>query len=441
MIGAMVLANVPHLVHVPEDNKFLIDLITVPLFTGAIGYITNWSGVLMLFQPIRFYGTRIPGLKFLWPWLPRRVQVIPAISKDGRFGWQGIVPSRVEKMASIATDKALLKVGSIGDFYRELEPDKIAEHLTSVARPQLRGIVEEFMQREHPTLWSDLPPQIKDAVFVRIDAQLPEIIRAITDELGNHVDQLIDAKLMIIRYFHDHPEKMNAVFLEIGKKELRFMKNSGFYFGLPMGLVLTFIVHWFPHWWVLPVGGVVIGYVVNYIAVWAVFEPVEPKQYGPFTLQGLFIKRQPEASLVFAEIIANDVINLENVGNELLHGPRSDRTHQMLREVLSPAADKAIGPAKGAVRVAVGTQEYDRIKESLAIEVTNFGSAFADVDFNKQQARRISTFVGRQMQQLSPHDFAELLRSAIHSDEWLLFLHGAVLGFAAGLLHLFIFGV
>jgi hypothetical protein len=113
----------------------------------------------------------------------------------------------------------------------------------------------------------------------------------------------------------------------------------------------------------------------------------------------------------------------------------------MLRDVLSPAADRAIGPAKSAVRVAVGTREYDRIKQSLATEVTNFGSAFADVDFNKQQAARISSFVGRQMQQLSPHDFAELLRSAIHSDEWLLFLHGAVLGFGAGLLHLFIFGV
>ena len=38
-------------------------------------------------------------------------------------------------------------------------------------------------------------------------------------------------------------------------------------------------------------------------------------------------------------------------------------------------------------------------------------------------------------------EFSELLRSAIKQDEWLLFLHGAVLGFGAGLLHLAIFGV
>src|SRR5580698_10217602 len=115
------------------NHKFFVDLITIPLFTGVIGYITNWTGNIMLFNPIRFYGVRVPGLRILYPLLPRRVQVIPAVRSDGRFGWQGIVPSRVDKMASIAVDKALAKVGSISDFYRLLEPDKIADQLIAVA--------------------------------------------------------------------------------------------------------------------------------------------------------------------------------------------------------------------------------------------------------------------------------------------------------------------
>ena len=45
------------------DNKMLIDLISIPLFTGVIGYVTNWTGVLMLFRPLRFYGLRVPGLR------------------------------------------------------------------------------------------------------------------------------------------------------------------------------------------------------------------------------------------------------------------------------------------------------------------------------------------------------------------------------------------
>ena len=428
------------LITVSKGNKFLIDLITVPVFTGVIGYITNWSGVIMLFQPVRFYGVRAPGLKLLWPFLPRRVQVIPAISKDGRIGWQGIVPSRADKMASIATDKALLKVGSMGDFYREFDPDAIAEHLARTARSEMRGIVERIMQTEHPQLWHDLPPQLKQTVFQRIDAELPRIVRELTDQLGDHIDQLIDPKLMIMRHFRDDPALMNSIFLEMGAKELRFMRNSGFYFGVPFGIVLVLVLQLVPHWWVLPIGGVVIGYLVNLIAVLSVFEPIEPRRVGPFTLQGLFLKRQAEAGACFADIIANRVITIENVGDELLNGPRADRTRQMLVTLLGPAADRAIGPAKGAVRVAMGTRQYDRIKAQLTAEATTFGAAFADPEFNSTMAAKIGRFVGKQMARLSPDDFAELLRSAIHDDEWLLFLHGAVLGFGAGLLHLAIFG-
>ena len=66
----------------------------------------------------------MPGLKILFPLLPRRVRILPLISYQGRLGWQGIVPSRADKMASIAVDKGLGKLGSISDFYRELEPDR-----------------------------------------------------------------------------------------------------------------------------------------------------------------------------------------------------------------------------------------------------------------------------------------------------------------------------
>lgn len=429
------------IVHVDESHKLLFELITVPLFTGVIGYVTNWSGVLMLFQPVRYHGVRVPGLEVLFPFLPRRVQVIPVLSKDGRLGWQGIVPSRVDKMASIATDKALSKVGSIGDFYRELEPDKIAERLLATAQAEIRGVVERIMQQEHPQLWKDLPPALKESVFARVEQQLPAIVHQVTDEIGAHVDQLIDAKLMIIRYFREHPEMMNAMFQDIGRKELRFMQNFGFYFGVPMGVLLVVILHAYPYWWVLPVGGVVIGYIVNYLGITMIFEPVEPRRIGPLRLHGLFLKRQPEASDVFAELIATKVITIENIGYELLHGPRSDRTHQMLESVLRPAVDRALGPAQSAVRVAIGTKQYERIRASVATEAAGFTSVFTDASFNEEQAEKIEVFVARQMRTLSSEEFSELLRSAIKSDEWLLFVHGAVLGFGAGLIHLAIFGV
>lgn len=424
-----------------SDSRFLTHLISVPLFTGVIGYVTNWTGVIMLFQPMRFHGIRWPGLRFLYSYLPRRVQVIPAITHDGRLGWQGIIPSRVSKMASISVDKALLKVGSIGDFYREFEPDKIADHIAATAREEIRGVVERIMEREHPRLWHDLPPVIKSAVHARIQQRLPVIVRGLTDQLGEYIEQLIDAKLLVIRHFEEHPELMNDMLREVGRKELRFMQNFGFYFGFPAGVGLVFLLEAFPYWWVLPLGGAVIGWVANWIGIKMIFEPVFPRRIGPFTFHGLFLRRQPEVSDVMAQIISEDIINMKNIGDELLFGPRSDRTRQMLETSLRPAVDDAVGFARSAVRVGIGTERYDRIRDAVAHEAVEFASVFSDTEFGRQQAGKIRAFVARQMRQLRSDEFNELLRSAIKQDEWLLFVHGGVLGVGAGLVHLAIFGV
>jgi uncharacterized membrane protein YheB (UPF0754 family) len=424
-----------------SDPRFLTSLISVPLFTGVIGYVTNWTGVIMLFQPMRFHGARVPGLRFLYPYLPRRVQVIPALTHEGRFGWQGIIPSRVSKMASISVDKALLKVGSIGDFYREFEPDKIADHIAATARVEIRGVVERIMEREHPRLWHDLPPALRSAVHARVEQRLPVIVRGLTAQLGEYIEQLIDAKLLVIRHFEEHPELMNDMLREVGRKELRFMQNFGFYFGFPAGIVLVFILEVLPQWWVLPLGGAVIGWVANWIGIKLIFEPVFPRRVGPFTFQGLFLRRQPEVSDVLAKIIADDVITMKNVGDELLFGPRSDRTRHMLEQSLRPAVDDAVGFARSAVRVGIGTDRYDRIRDAVAHEAVEFATVFGDEEFGRQQSVKINRFVARQMRQLRPDEFNELLRSAIKQDEWLLFVHGGVLGIGAGLIHLAIFGV
>ena len=63
-----------------------------------------------------------------------------------------------------------------------------------------------------------------------------------------------------------------------------------------------------------------------------------------------------------------------------------------------------------------------------------------DPAFNAEQSDSVRKLVAARMLELPSADFQELLRSAMREDEWLLLLHGAVLGFAAGLLHLAIFG-
>ena len=62
-------------------------------------------------------------------------------------------------------------------------------------------------------------------------------------------------------------------------------------------------------------------------------------------------------------------------------------------------------------------------------------------EFNGKQSKKIHRLIAQRMSELPPEDYADMLRSAMREDEWLLVLHGAVLGFGAGLVHLALFGV
>jgi uncharacterized membrane protein YheB (UPF0754 family) len=415
-------------------------LATIPFFTGAVGWLINWTGLIMLFNPVRFYGVTVPGLREVATLLPRKLQEIPGWM-EGRLGWQGIVPARAAKMGSIAVDKAIAKLGTPAEFYQQLEPDEIAKKIVEMFGPQVPMIVDDTMRREHPRLWADIPVRGQQAIIDRVTQQLPTIVKQITDEIGEYIDLLLDPKLMVIDHFEKNPALVNKIFKDVGKKELRLMVNFGFLFGFLLGIPVAAITHFVTYWWLLPILGVIVGWTTNLLGMYVIFEPVDPRRFGPIKMHGLFLRRQQEVAEVYAGIIADDVVTLENIGNFLMEGPRSDRTRQMLETAMGPAIDMAAGPARAAVRVAVGTREYDSIRSSVAIEAVGYTlTPFRDPEFSRAQSNRIRTLIAARTKELPSRDFVEMLRSAIKEDEWMLYLHGGVMGLVGGLIHLGIFG-
>jgi uncharacterized membrane protein YheB (UPF0754 family) len=274
-----------------------------------------------------------------------------------------------------------------------------------------------------------------------VQQQLPEIMGSIMDEIGLYIDQLLDPKLMVIDHFERNPALLNKIFQDFGARELRLMVNFGFLFGFLLGIPVAVITHFATQWWLLPLLGVVVGWVTNLLGMTVIFEPVEPRKIGPFKLHGLFLRRQDQAAEVYARIIADDVVTMENIGNFLVSGPRGDRTQQMLEEAMGPAIDRAAGPVRAAVRVAVGGRAYDTITEAFARESSEHTmTPFQDPEFGRQQSENIRNLVAVRTKELSPRDYVEMLRSAIKEDEWMLYLHGGLMGFAGGLIHLGIFG-
>jgi uncharacterized membrane protein YheB (UPF0754 family) len=429
------LSSIFPLVH--TDNKLIKDL-SVPLFTGVIGWITNWTGVLMLFYPIQFKGIRIPGLKTLAQFLPRKVLEVPVGLTLGRFGWQGIIPSRAAKMGSIAVDKGLTKLGTTTEFYQQLDPNAIAEHILRTSRAELDRVIDRLMNRYYPTVWANVPPSVRVAIHSRVQAQLPEIVHELTREIGENIDQLLDVKLMVIGYMEEDPTLANMIFQEMGKRELRLIIHFGFVFGFILGIPLLGLTLLVPGvWWIIPIVGAIIGYITNWLAIAVIFEPVEPK----FGFQGLFIRRQKEVADVWARIISERIVSLQNIGYELFNGPRGDRTRKMIEHVMRPVVDRAVGVARMPVRAAIGRQAYDTMSTYAISEATDLASgALLDEDFNRKQSAAIRDLVAEKTREMAPDDFAEMLRSAIKEDEWLLILHGAALGVFAGLVHLMVFG-
>jgi uncharacterized membrane protein YheB (UPF0754 family) len=412
-----------------------------PLLSGVMGFVSNVSGVWMLFNPIRFVGFRVPGLQTLADLLPRRFQEIPGLI-GGRLGWQGIVPSRAAKMGSIAVDKGISKLGSPGEFYHRLEPEKIAEHILVTSERDIHTLVEQIMAREHPQLWQDVPPRVKAAVHARVRAQLPQIVHAVTDQIGENIDQLLDVKLMVIKHLEAHPELANRIFLDIGDRELKLMVNFGLYFGFLLGFPVWLVTENVHYWWMLPILGTIVGYLTNLLAMSLIFVPVEPRYVMGIKFHGLFLRRQLEVADIYAKLIADEIVTLNNIGTELLTGPRADRTRAMIETAMRPAVDRATGPARAAVRVAMGGKEYDAIRDSVATDAVDYTmTPLGDPEFNVRQSALIRELISTRMREMPSVDFQEMLRSAIKEDEWMLYVHGAVLGFGGGLVHLAVFGV
>jgi hypothetical protein len=113
----------------------------------------------------------------------------------------------------------------------------------------------------------------------------------------------------------------------------------------------------------------------------------------------------------------------------------------MIEDGLKPAVDRSLGVVQPAVRVAMGTKEYDTIRDSIASEGVEYTmTPLTDESFNREQSERVRELIHERMLELPHEDFSDMLRSVTKQDEWLLLLHGAVLGFGGGLVHLLFFG-
>ncbi len=398
-----------------RTNWFLYG--SMPVVAAVIGYVTKLLAIRMMFEPIEFIGVK--------PYL----------------GWQGIVPSRAARMASIACDTMTARLIKPQEIFRRLDPERVARELEQPMLESVDDITREVAVQFQPGLWESLPEVIRKRIIARIQAEAPSLIKAIMEDMTANIDRVFDLKDMVVTNLMRDKRLLNRVFQDIGRNEFKFIARSGIYFGFVIGCVQAVTWALTHSIWVMPAFGLFTGWFTDWLALRMIFRPQQPTRYllGLFEWQGLFLRRRKEIAAEYGALIADQVLTPRNVMDAILRGPLSDRLFAMVQKQVRRVVDEQAGLAKPFVVFAVGTTRYQEMKDVVARKVMErLPETMRHIEKYTSDAMDIRNTVVNKMQEMTAEEFEGLLRPAFQQDEWILIAVGAALGFLVGELQVYV---
>lgn len=384
---------------------------SMPLVAALIGYGTKLAAIYMMFEPLRFVGIRPP-------WL----------------GWQGVIPRNAERMAAIACDTLTARLLKPEELFARLEPWRIALEGHQPLSASVDTIIREVVAQQAPELWRRAPEALRQRVISRARQQAPALIEEMMTRVRDDLATVFDLKHAVVSLLSRDKRLLNQMFLEVGHAEFRFIRRSGIYFGLLIGLVQALAWALTHSVWIIPVFGGLTGWFSDWLALKMVFRPKQPTRYlGLFTWQGLFLRRRHEVAADYARLIAQRVLTPAAILDALLTGPLSDRLYAMIQREVSDAVDREAGLAQPFVVGAVGTRQFLAVKRVVAAGVIEaLPAAMQHAHGYVAEALDLENMLTEKMRRLTVDEFEALLRPAFQQDEWILIAVGAALGFLVG---------
>lgn len=294
-------------------------------------------------------------------------------------------------------------------------------------------ITREVAQQYQPGLWESLPDFAKQKIISRVQAEAPQVVEAIMEEVRNNVDKYFDIKHMVITNLMKDKNLLNDIFREVGHTELKFFSNIGFVFGFTIGWIQMVCWILFKQPWMLPAFGGFVGLVSDWLALQMMFRPLRPKKFLGLTWQGLFLRRQQEVARDYADLISREILTPANMMEELFRGAMSDRIMELVHRNVRRLVDEQSGIAKPLVVYAVGSQKYIEMKNVVADRIMErLPETMKSVEQYAGDAMDVRNTVVERMQDLTPEEFEGMLRPAFKEDEWILITVGAALGVLVG---------
>ena len=408
--------------------------------TAFVTWAHVWMALKMVFYPLTFWGFHLGPLP---------------------VGWQGIVPRKAGRISGIITDNTLSKLGSLREFLDAMDPEDMARIIGEQVGLELEHLIDEMMLERNAVLWENLPYSIKRRIYAQAHKQLPGILRELVTELTMNVESLVDMREMVVRQMEGDRRLMVNMFLKVGQKEINFIWHISALIGMFFGvfqMIVWFVVPWH---WTVPFWASIWGFLTNWIAIWMVFNPLEPHyvrypqffeltkdrkfpwvkpvipRIGTYNIQGAFMKRQDEVSDVFARVVTEDLITLKSIMTEMMYGGKKDKTRRLVKRHINQIMETPL--VRTSLQLSLGPKEYAKLKTDLidrSIEITMV--PVCDPAFNASRAQKIYQMFRERILELTPREFQNLLRPAFQEDELILIVLGGVTGFIAGTIHLFV---
>ena len=395
-----------------RDRPFTYLLI--PCIAACVGWITNWMAVQMIFYPVQFRG-------------------IPLYRQDevplGLIGWQGIVPCKTRKMSISMVEMVTSQLLTVSEAFNRLSPRRVAQTLA----PEVSKVVNEIAKDIVPHRWLSVVP---GALYSGLDAGSQramqvmnlQFLEGLTKSMQANIDKIFSLKNFVVEQMLQDRAVLGQLFRKCGQKELDFLTNSGLWFGFLLGLIQMVVALFWENPWTLSIGGAIVGYLTNWLALKWIFEPVNPTKIGPFILQGQFLRRQKEVSAEFSKFFADKILTGERLWQSIFNDPETSPAFAVLfKKHFSEFASKISNSFKMGIDPDTISRAADRALEKLPDHVSPIYS-YMDKNLG------LETTLRERMEKMTSEQFERVLHPIFEEDELTLILAGAVLGFAAGLI-------
>jgi uncharacterized membrane protein YheB (UPF0754 family) len=400
--------NLDHVLQDVQTNWLLYA--SMPLIAATIGYVTKLMAVEMMFKPIEFKGRR--------PYL----------------GWQGIIPRMAGRMAAIACDTLTAKLLDPRELFARIDPERVVQELEQPLVEAIRDIADEIAARTQPEVWNSLPPVARNRILEQVRRDAPRVVSEVMVNIREDLEGMFDFKEMVVTNLVRDKATLNKMFRVAGRRAFGFIVRFGAPSGFAIGLIQAVTWALLKEPLIMPVFGLITGWLTDWIALKLVFAPKQPRKVlGLFTWQGLFFKHRDEFTDIYGDLVARQVVTPTKIINAALRGPASDRVFAVITRKISEEIDLQVGAGRPLVVLAVGGTGYQQIKELVAESVADrLPATIHRLEVYADEALDIRNTIVLKMREMSEDDFEQLLRPAFKQDEWKLIAVGAVLGLLVG---------